>query len=73
MVAKVKANEIFNDEARQVRDDMTGVDILLSALTSPSLGERIAEAVRLALAEHILQSAQEVRSEVESESSAKLA
>lgn len=71
MVARIKANELFNDGARQVTDDLVGVDFLLDALTGPSLGERIAEAVRMAMAEHILQSAQEVRSEVESESSVK--
>ena len=71
MVAKVKENELFNDEARQVKEDLVGVDFLLDSLTDPSLGERIAEAVRMAMAEHILQSAQEVRSDVESESSAK--
>ncbi|MCP4707756.1 MAG: hypothetical protein GY869_03955 [Planctomycetes bacterium] len=71
MVAKVKENEIFNDGARQVTDDLVGMDLLLDALADPCLGERIVEAVRMATDEHILHVTQEVRSEVESESSAK--
>jgi len=71
MATKVKANKLFNVSARQVKDDLVGVDFLLDALAGPCLGERIAEAARMALAEHILQLTQEVRSEVETESSAK--
>ena len=71
MVAKVKESELFNDGARQVTDDLVGMDFMLDALTGQGLGERIVEAVRMAMAEHILQATQEVRSGVESESSAK--
>jgi len=71
MVAKVKESELFNDGARQVTAALVGMDFMLDALTGQGLGERIVEAVRMAMAEHILQAAQEVRSGVESESSAK--
>ncbi len=71
MVAKVKANELFNGNARQVTEDMVGLEELLNALTGPGLGERIAEAARLAVAEHMLQATQEMQSEVETESSTK--
>ena len=70
MVAEVKEKKT-SDNARRVMDDQQGVDFLLNALTDQSLGERIAEAARLAVEEHQRQSAQQMRSAVEAENSTK--
>jgi len=69
MVAMAKENKITSDNAPPVRDDPQGVAILLDTLASCRLGERIAEAARLAMAEHLRQSAQKMRSAVEAENS----
>ena len=70
MVAAVKENKT-SANTRRVMDDQQGVDFLLKTLAGPGLGERIAEAARLAVEEHQRKSAQQMRSAVEAENSTK--
>jgi hypothetical protein len=69
MVARVKEKGLIGKGVGPVRDDRPIVGYLLSALADHRLGERIAEAARLAQAEHQRQSAQEMRSIIEAENS----
>jgi hypothetical protein len=70
MVAEAKENRI-SEVAGPVMDDQPAIDILLHVLAGAKVGERIAEAARLAVAEHQRQAAQQIGSVVEAENSTK--
>ena len=52
------------------KDDRSALDSLLNGLSSGRLADRIANAARLAVAQHMLLQAQQMQSAVETENSA---
>lgn len=70
MLMEDKQNSIVSNDAGRATEGSAGVDTLLESLADGRMGQRIADAARLAYARHMVCSAQEMRSAVEVEDSA---
>ena len=65
-----KTSNMLGSNASLTQDGEMDVDALFSSLTDGRLAERIMDAARLAVAQHMLQQAQEMQPAVEAENSA---
>ena len=71
MLSETEQERLANTQANFDMDVEASMERVLASLTTGELSERIANAARLAVAKHMVMTAQAMRSTVEAEDSAK--
>ena len=73
MVMETQRYEKLERDAKPDTDGWSGIDSIMESLSDASVGQSIIDAARLAVARHMLQTAQDNQSAVEAENSTHLA